>query len=119
MEPFTWQPGTLAKIQDHSVNRLKSCCRSASQNIQKTVFNIGLPVGLRWKESPKVVHGCSPMYSGSGLHCELDIIHLWMPATSRHVLLLSFIELFHREWTEFALGWSITYNHVIQVVERL
>jgi putative transposase len=77
--------------------------------------------GLRMVAKPQRLHaqGCSPMPSGPGLHFELDIIHLWMPASSRHVLLLNCIDLFHREWTEFALGWSITHKDVIRVVERL
>ncbi|MFN8397863.1 MAG: IS3 family transposase [Bacteroidia bacterium] len=50
---------------------------------------------------------------------ELDIMSIRVQGSSRNALLLNFIDLFHREWLPFRLGWGIRKEDVIAMVREV
>lgn len=50
---------------------------------------------------------------------ELDIMSIRVQGKSRNALLLNFIDLFHREWLPFHLGWTIRKQDVIAMVRQV
>ena len=60
-----------------------------------------------------------PQPAGPGLHVELDIKAIKVQGQRKNALTLNFVDLFHRQWFPYYLGWSIRKEHVMQMVESI
>lgn len=60
-----------------------------------------------------------PQPSGPREVIELDIKHIYIHALNKHALILNFIDLFHREWLPYYVGWSIRTTHVMKMIMEL
>jgi putative transposase len=54
-----------------------------------------------------------------GVYFELDIKMIRIQRASRKALVLSIIDLFHREWLGYALGWQMRKEDVMKMVRTL
>lgn len=63
--------------------------------------------------------GCSPEPDGPGKHLEIDIKSVWVHGARRNALVLSAVDLFHREWFEYVADWRITAVDVERMVRAI
>jgi transposase InsO family protein len=69
--------------------------------------------------SRRRAHGCSPEPEGPGRHLEIDIKSVWVHRERRNALVLSAVDLFHREWFEYVADYSITAADVERMVRAI
>ncbi|MFM2377021.1 MAG: hypothetical protein RLZZ165_2118 [Bacteroidota bacterium] len=50
---------------------------------------------------------------------ELDIKFIRVHGQNRNAVVLNFIDLFHREWLPYYVGWKISHKHVMEMVKEL
>jgi putative transposase len=70
--------------------------------------------GMRRRIAEKVPQPALP-----GTYFELDIKMIRIRGSSRKALVLSIIDLFHREWLGYCLGWRMRKEDVIKLMEDL
>lgn len=60
-----------------------------------------------------------PQPAGPYLHMELDIKFIWVQGKGRNALVLNVIDLFHRGWLPYYLGWTIRKEDVIKLLTHI
>jgi transposase InsO family protein len=60
-----------------------------------------------------------PQPSGPGQRIEVDIKFIRVHGKGRNAMVLNFVDLFHREWLPFHVGWKIRKEHFVAMLKTL
>jgi transposase InsO family protein len=57
-----------------------------------------------------------PQPSGPGLYFEMDIKYIKVQGANRNALILNLLDIFHRQWHPYILGWNIRKEDVMRLI---